>query len=81
MRLLVLFRKLVVLAIGLPLLALGIVLIPVPGPGLLICFAAFLILSIEFSWARKGLRKTKNAILALIKSPINKSKGDKPALR
>lgn len=44
-------RKLIVALIGFPLLALGIILIPVPGPGLLVCFLALLILSTEFSWA------------------------------
>ena len=76
MRALSLLRKFVVLAIGLPLLALGIVLIPLPGPGLLICFVAFGILSIEFSWARTGFNKSKSALAAIIRTQMSKAKTD-----
>lgn len=41
--------------IGLPLLALGVILIPVPGPGLLVCFIALWILSFAFDAADKQL--------------------------
>lgn len=53
-------RKLIVAAIGIPLLVVGIILIPLPGPGLLICFAAFFILSLEFDWAKGYLEKIKS---------------------
>lgn len=52
-------RKFAVAAIGVPLLIIGIILIPIPGPGLLVCFLAFLILSLEFDWAAKYLDKSK----------------------
>lgn len=55
-------RKIVVAAIGLPLLIVGIILIPLPGPGLVVCFLAFLVLSLEFDWAAKSLDKSKKEL-------------------
>lgn len=55
-------RKILVSLIGFPLLAIGIVLIPLPGPGLLVCFLAFFILSLEFEWAEKHLNTAKSKI-------------------
>lgn len=52
-------RKIIVALIGFPLLALGIILIPLPGPGLLTCLAALLILSLEFDWVAPYLDKGK----------------------
>lgn len=52
-------RKVIVAAIGFPLLIVGIILIPLPGPGLVVCFIALLILSMEFEWTRKYLDKIK----------------------
>lgn len=52
-------RKIVVSLIGFPLLVLGVILIPVPGPGFLLSFLALLILSLEFDWAHKYLHKAK----------------------
>jgi hypothetical protein len=74
MRALRLLRKIIVLALGVPLLLLGIGLIPVPGPGLLVCLVAFAVLSIEFSWARTGLRKSKDALMAIVRSQNEKFK-------
>ncbi len=55
-------RKILVAIIGFPLLAVGIVLIPLPGPGLLVCFLALFILSLEFDWAEKHLNIVKTKI-------------------
>jgi uncharacterized protein (TIGR02611 family) len=52
-------RRVIIAAIGFPLLLLGIILIPLPGPGLITCFIAFLILSLEFDWAQQYLDKAK----------------------
>lgn len=46
-------RKIGVLIVGVPLFIFGIILIPLPGPGLLVCFLALLLLAQEFEWARK----------------------------
>ncbi len=45
--------RLSVLIVGLLVVALGLVLVPLPGPGWLIVFAGLAIWSIEFTWARK----------------------------
>jgi uncharacterized protein (TIGR02611 family) len=42
-----------VLIVGALVVALGLVLVPLPGPGWLIVFAGLAIWSIEFRWARK----------------------------
>jgi len=55
-------RKAIVAAIGLPLLIVGIILIPLPGPGLLTCLLAFLILSLEFDWAANHLERSKKEL-------------------
>lgn len=52
-------KKLGVLLVGLPIIALGIVLIPLPGPGLLVCLLGFFILSLEFEWADRYFQKIK----------------------
>lgn len=59
-------RKVVVALIGFPLLAVGIVLIPLPGPGLLVCFLGLLVLSLEFDWAERHLTTIKNQLRAII---------------
>ncbi len=55
-------RKIVVALVGFPVLVIGIILIPLPGPGLLVCLLAFLILSTEFDWASKYYDKSKQQI-------------------
>ena len=47
-----LLRKITVIAISLPIFTVGIILIPLPGPGLLICLFALAILSLEFDKAK-----------------------------
>jgi len=60
-------RKLAVALIGFPLLIVGIVLIPLPGPGVLISLVAFFILSLEFDWAETYLEKAKFEIKKIIR--------------
>lgn len=59
-------KKVIVALIGLPLLVLGIVLIPLPGPGLLTCFLALFILSLGFDSADTYFQKIKKRLVALI---------------
>jgi uncharacterized protein (TIGR02611 family) len=68
-------RKLVVAMIGFPLLIVGLVLIPLPGPGVLVCLVALFVLASEFDWAHKyyELAKTKlNNIIADIRAKQRK---------
>ena len=53
-------RQIIAIIIGLPLLLIGIVLIPLPGPGVLICFIALLVLSWGFDWAKTYVEKCKD---------------------
>ena len=68
------FRKIIVALIGLPLLALGLVLIPLPGPGILVSLAALFILSLEFSWAKKYRDICRNKLKTIYDSATEKRK-------
>jgi uncharacterized protein (TIGR02611 family) len=57
-----LLRKCLVVLVGFPLLLLGIVMIPLPGPGLLICVGALFVLALEFEWARRHLHSTRTRL-------------------
>lgn len=52
-------KRVIICLIGFPLLGLGIILIPLPGPGLLVSFLALIILSAEFDWAKNRLMTAK----------------------
>lgn len=77
-------KKIIVCAVGIPLLVVGIILVPLPGPGLLICFLGLYILSLEFSLAEKHLAKFRRKLHELyLKSKERADKveawGDKKA--
>jgi uncharacterized protein (TIGR02611 family) len=61
-----LLRKLLVLLIGIPVFVLGIILIPLPGPGLLVCLLALMILSYEFDSAKKYRDKVLKKVRSII---------------
>ncbi|HEX7260081.1 MAG TPA: PGPGW domain-containing protein [Candidatus Saccharimonadia bacterium] len=46
-------RQLIVLIIGVPIISLGVILLPLPGPGWLVILSGLYIISREFAWARK----------------------------
>ena len=54
-----LLRRIGISLIGFPLVALGIILIPLPGPGILVSLAGLFVLSFEFEWANKYLGRGK----------------------
>jgi uncharacterized protein (TIGR02611 family) len=47
--------KLAVAAVGTLVIAIGVILLPLPGPGWVIVFAGLAILAVEFHWARRLL--------------------------
>lgn len=49
-------RKVVIGVLGLAVLSAGIVLLALPGPGLLVIVLGLAILSLEFPWARRAER-------------------------
>jgi uncharacterized protein (TIGR02611 family) len=48
-----LIRRVVVTVVGVAVLGLGIALLALPGPGVLVIALGFLILSVEYEWARR----------------------------
>lgn len=68
-------KRIAVGLIGFPLFAAGIILIPLPGPGLLLSFVALFILSTEFSWATKRFKAIKAKIRQIYKEA--KERADK----
>jgi uncharacterized protein (TIGR02611 family) len=52
-------KRLIVLVIGGTVLLTGIIMLVVPGPGLMVIPLGLGILAIEFAWARRLLRKFK----------------------
>lgn len=68
-------RRIIIVIIGFPLLLIGIILIPLPGPGLLVCLIALFILSLEFSWANRYFEKAKYELKKIIDTA--KTKADK----
>lgn len=58
-------KKIIVFVVGIPLLALGIVLIPLPGPGLIITFLALLLLSTEVEQVQPFLERRRRELKKL----------------
>ena len=54
--------KVVVAVIGVSVVLLGIVMIPLPGPGWLVVFAGLAILSVEYVWAKHVLRYGRDKV-------------------
>lgn len=52
-------KRLAVLVVGLVLLVAGILLLVLPGPGLLVTMAGLAVLATEFEWARRLLARLR----------------------
>ena len=50
--------------VGVAIIAIGIVLLPLPGPGWLIIFAGLFVLSTEFEWAERLLEFARDKVQA-----------------
>jgi hypothetical protein len=55
-------RRLVILVIASTLLLVGIALLVLPGPGFLFILGSIAVLAIEFVWARRLLRRLRDAL-------------------
>ncbi len=53
-------KRIVVAIAGMTVLAVGFALVVLPGPAFLVIPAGLAILAIEFAWARRWLRSTKD---------------------
>lgn len=77
MKLVQLLKKGAVLIAGVAVIILGIVLLPLPGPGLLIIAFGLLILSSEFAWAERRLVYLKSKFKQVFDKTKSKSDNDK----
>jgi uncharacterized protein (TIGR02611 family) len=78
-----LLRKIIVALIGFPLLVVGIILVPLPGPGLLVMLIALALLSTEFDWAKKHTDTAKAKLKAVYEKSMARAeaiekRGEKP---
>ncbi|MBI2592001.1 hypothetical protein HYW36_00815 [Candidatus Saccharibacteria bacterium] len=65
-------RKIIIALLGLPVLIIGLILIPLPGPGVLVTAGGLFILSLEFEWADRHLQRFKKIINQLIDKSMKK---------
>ncbi len=52
-------KRIAVTVVGFTLIGVGLVLLVVPGPGLLLIAAGFAVLATQYTWARRALDVTK----------------------
>jgi uncharacterized protein (TIGR02611 family) len=62
-------RKIAVALAGTVVLIIGIILIPLPGPGLLVCVAALFIFSLEFERFKPHAERVKKLAKNTVKKP------------
>jgi hypothetical protein len=67
-------RRIGVLVLGFALIGLGIVLLVLPGPGLLTIVAGLAVLATEFTWAAWLLRHTKRHAVAATRLAVRRVK-------
>ena len=60
-------RRVVVAVVGFILLAVGIALLVLPGPGLLVIAAGIAVLALEFPWAERIAKRMQDAIEGLLR--------------
>ena len=56
-----LLRRIVVTVVGMVILAVGVVLLVAPGPGLLVIVLALVVLGAEYEWARRHLGAVRDS--------------------
>lgn len=69
--------KLVVALIGVSIVFIGVIMLVLPGPGVLVIFAGMAVLASEFPWAQRALTKAKHKLQPLmdkIKTKLIKKK-------
>lgn len=53
-------KRLVVICVGFTLCGAGLMMLVLPGPGILVVFLGLLVLSTEFSWAERALERSRH---------------------
>jgi uncharacterized protein (TIGR02611 family) len=71
-------RRIAVAIVGFTVLAVGIAMIVLPGPAFIVIPIGLGILSIEFAWARRWLRKVKERSASLVQT-LKGVRSDPPA--
>ena len=67
-------RRVAIGTLGFSVLVIGLILIPLPGPGLLVTVAGLFILSLEFAWAERHLDRAKSAANKAVEKARAKNK-------
>lgn len=71
-------RRIGITILGFAVLILGLILIPLPGPGILVCLVGLTILSWEFEWALRHKNNAQGHLTKLLeKSGAKKKKSPK----
>ncbi|MBA3232873.1 MAG: hypothetical protein H0T17_02845 [Propionibacteriales bacterium] len=65
------FRKAWILVVGWLLVVLGIIAMPLPGPGLLILLAGLVVLSQEYEWAERRVEPVKEKAFDVAKASVS----------
>ncbi len=60
-------RKAAIAVVGGLLTIIGLILIPLPGPGFLVVFAGVFILSLEFAWFEQHVHRTRKLLKSVAK--------------
>jgi uncharacterized protein (TIGR02611 family) len=68
-------RRFTVFVVGLVVVLVGIVLIPLPGPGWLVVFTGFAILATEFTWAEILLHQAKKQTIRATNGALRRLNG------
>jgi len=71
-----LLKKAAILIAGVSVIIVGIILLPLPGPGFLIIAFGLFILSTEFAWAERRLAYLKSKYKELLGKTKSKSNKD-----
>lgn len=71
------FKKILVGIIGGVVVLAGLLMMPLPGPGVLVVFAGLAILATEFEWCRRLLRRLKAASRRMIQKVRSRIKKDR----
>ena len=67
-------RKIIVGIVGAVVVVVGIILLAIPGPGLVTIALGLVILSTEFEWAERHLKNVKKRISSVYDKAKNKQK-------
>ena len=70
-----LLRRIAITVVGIVILAVGVVLLVAPGPGLLVILLAMIVLAVEYEWARRHLA----AVRARARSAADKAAASRVA--